>query len=90
LVCIDSHTADALNRLTDHETAQTECCYGMAQDISSPRTSLISRKVVYGTELRHPSSFNHLVSAGQERVRNVDGERLGRPKVDGHFDLCRP
>ena len=37
-----------------------------------------------------PSSFNHLVSAGQERVRNVDGERLGRPKIDGHFKLGCP
>jgi hypothetical protein len=52
----------------------------------------ISRKSVYDTDLHcgTPSSFNHLVSAGKERVRNVDGERLGRPKVDGHFKLSCP
>ncbi len=37
-----------------------------------------------------PSSFNHLASTGQECVRNVETERLGRPKIDGHFKLGRP
>ena len=34
-----------------------------------------------------PDSFDHLVSAPDERVRNVDPERLGGLEVDVKLDL---
>jgi hypothetical protein len=33
--------------------------------------------------------FDYLVSAGEDRLRHVEAERLGGVKVDDHFDLHR-
>ena len=39
--------------------------------------------------VRHYGSFNHLVRAHQDRLRNLDAERLGSPEIDHHLKRGR-
>jgi hypothetical protein len=87
LVRIDGHTPEPLHRLAGDETAQTGYCYGMAQDVSRSRESLISQKQAVWNALARAKNLHTGV---ENRPRNSDNKRFAKKSAvslrDGSTD----
>src|SRR4051812_41936872 len=60
----------------------------LAEQMSAFRDMPSNSRSVKCHKRKAAALFDHLVGAGEQRWRNFDTERLGRPQVDDQFERC--